>query len=435
MSASLDPESYDSLLEQGLDLQRRHDAILQSRTWRLQLALSRAVRAPSALVRLPAEIWRILRSAAPVSEAPLIDLPELSEPLPATKPLVLVLVPWLRLGGAERVIVELIRGLATELDFAILPASGEGPADPSLLTATPWIFPPPQADYAGRAAQILRDNPVNCVLISSCPQAYAALPALRQSSSARIVDILHNTAPEGSLGASAAHDRYIDRHFAVGDQQADALRQAGVAPAKIAVARNGVDCHGQFRPPEAPSPLTGPGPLRIAWIGRLSDEKDPALFLRALAKLPETQGILIGDGPERFRLETLIRDLGLSTRVRITGFTSRVPQLLGACDILALTSRTEGFPLTILEAMSLEKPVVAADVGAVREAVEDGVTGCLVRDRTPEGLAAAIRLLASDPALRRRLGVNARRRVVEHFSRDAMLDSYRRELKALGVLG
>ncbi|MEZ5392779.1 MAG: glycosyltransferase [Bryobacterales bacterium] len=173
--------------------------------------------------------------------------------------------------------------------------------------------------------------------------------------------------------------------------------------------------------------------LRLGWVGRLSEEKDPALFVRTVAELSEAEGLLIGDGPERFRVERLIRELGVTDRVRITGFTVRVAERLAPLDALLLTSRVEGSPLTVLEAMSLRKPVVAADVGGVREAVEDGVTGFLVGERTPRAFAQTAERLR-DPAVRRRLGDAARQAVVERFSLEAMLEAYRGGFRFLGTL-
>ncbi|MCB9384440.1 MAG: glycosyltransferase family 4 protein [Bryobacterales bacterium] len=430
MSEPFDREAYQSLLEQGLELQRRHDAVLGSRTWQMQLAVGEALRDPAKVLRLPSALWSILRSSPEQPAPPPLVVAAPPEPLPATKPLALALVPWLQLGGAERVVVELMQGLAGEIDFAVLPASPRGPADAAFFSAPGWIFPPPEGDYAARAAEILCNNPVRVVVVSSCPEAYAALPALREASGASFVDILHNAAPEGSLGASIARDRWLDLHFAVGEAQAEALRRGGVAPKKIRLARNGVDCDGRFRPAEPGAPSNH---LRLGWVGRLSEEKDPALFVRTVAALPDAEGLLIGDGPERFRIEQLIRALGVADRVRITGFTDRVTERLAPLDALLLTSRVEGSPLTVLEAMSLRKPVVAADVGGVREAVEDGVTGFLVAERTQRAFAEAAGRLR-DPELRRRMGEAARRVVVERFSRTAMLAAYREGFRSLGTL-
>jgi glycosyltransferase involved in cell wall biosynthesis len=429
MSAPGESEAYESLLEQGLDLQRRHDALLASRTWRMQLAVARALRSPGAFLGLPADLWRILRSKPVEPPPPRLDIAPPPEPLPSGKPLVLALVPWLQLGGAERVIVELIRGLRGELDFAVLPASPRGPMDPAFAESGAWIFPPPESDYARRVAEIVRTNNVRCVLVSSCPPAYEALPALRQAGDVKVADILHNTAPEGSLSASVARDAQLDLHFAVGEMQAEALRTAGIAPEKIVLARNGVDCEGRFRP-SGDSPREA---FTLGWVGRLSEEKDPLLFLRTLPELRDCRGLMIGDGPERFRAEALVRELGLRGRVRITGFTPRVADHLAACDVLLLTSRVEGSPLTILEAMSLEKPVIAADVGGVRETVEDGVTGLLVRERSPQAFAAAVRRFMADESLRRSLAESGRRRVVERYSMAAMLAAYRGGFARLGL--
>jgi len=422
-------EAYESLLEQGLELQCRHDALLASRTWRMQLALAQALRSPGKLLGLPLALGRILLSEPPGPAPAKLDLPEPPTPLPSEKPLMLALVPWLRVGGAERVVLEIMRGLAGELDFAVLPASVEGGLDPAFPDATPWVFPP-GGDYLGRLTGILERDAFDSVLISSCPQAYAALPHLPEGP--RVFDILHNAAPEGSLGASSAHDRWIDHHFAVGELPAEALRAGGVSAEKITVAPNAVDFLGRFHPdnyredrPALRSKLGLPdGAQLLAWVGRLSEEKDPQLFVRTLTQLPSAYGLLIGDGPERFRVEALIRRLGLTGHVRITGFTRHVPELLAACDALLLTSRIEGSPLTILEAMSLAKPVIAADVGGVSEAIEDGVTGLLVRDRNPIVCAAAVRRLPGLPSL----GEQARQRVLERFSLDQMGEAYRAKL-------
>ena len=430
MRLPFEPDAYESLLEQGLELQRRHDAVLSSRTWRMQLAVARARGARVGLLRLPSELWRILRSAPAKPAAAAFDLPSPPSPLPSSKPLALALVPWLRVGGAERVVLEIIEGLGADLDFAVLPASAMGPVDPRFRQAKAWIFPPPAGDYAGQLEKLVAENAFDRILISSCPQAYAVLPSLPEG--AQAFDILHNAAPEGALPLSVEHDRYLTGHFAVGAVQAGALHQAGVNPKKIFVARNGVDCQGRFHPEslkdarsDVRSRLGVPDDgLLLGWVGRLSEEKEPQLFVRTLAQLPEARGLLIGDGPERFRVEQSIRELGLSERLCVTGFTSRVPELVAACDALLLTSRIEGSPLTILEAMSLEKPVIATDVGAVSEAVDDGETGYLIRESTPEAFAAAVRKLSAHPAL----GPNARQRVLRDFSLTGMLDAYRAKL-------
>ena len=142
--------------------------------------------------------------------------------------------------------------------------------------------------------------------------------------------------------------------------------------------------------------------------------------------------MIVGDGPERARLEAEIRRLGLEGAVVLAGDRDDVAAMLARADVFVLSSTSEGLPLSILEAMAAGLPVVASSVGGVPEAVEDGETGLLVPPRDPVRLAAALERLLVDPALRRRLGSNGRERVRQHFGLEAFQQAhvavYRREL-------
>jgi glycosyltransferase involved in cell wall biosynthesis len=115
------------------------------------------------------------------------------------------------------------------------------------------------------------------------------------------------------------------------------------------------------------------------------------------------------------RLEQRVQQLRLSERVRFVGPREDIADLLREMDLFVVSSVREGSTTTALEAMACGLPVVATRVGAIPEVVDDGVTGLLVPPRDPSALAAAIRTLAEDPALRERLGRAGRRRVLERF--------------------
>ena len=115
---------------------------------------------------------------------------------------------------------------------------------------------------------------------------------------------------------------------------------------------------------------------------------------------------------------------GADEYVQLLGVRSDVPDLLGACDVFALSSRQEGFPITILEAMAAGKPVVTTDVGGCAEAVVDGETGLVVPPENPEALAKALEDLLTRPAEARRMGEAGRRRVEEHFTVEAMVGKH-----------
>jgi glycosyltransferase involved in cell wall biosynthesis len=160
----------------------------------------------------------------------------------------------------------------------------------------------------------------------------------------------------------------------------------------------------------------------------LRPEKAHAVLLNAAVAIRKTNDrvryLIVGDGPERANLETLSRSLGLSDIVTFAGGRNDIPEILSALDLFVLCSDTEAFPVSILEAMAMERPVVSTDVGSVSEAVVHGTTGLLVPPGRPEALASAICELLADPARRREMGVAGRRRVQDHFSVESMVGQY-----------
>ncbi|MGZ4415269.1 MAG: glycosyltransferase, partial [Gaiellaceae bacterium] len=179
---------------------------------------------------------------------------------------------------------------------------------------------------------------------------------------------------------------------------------------------------------------------RLISVGRLAAPKDWSTLLWALARLePETfsELVIVGDGPERERVEDELARRSLAGRVRLLGERDGVPSLLADADVFVLASRSEGLPLSVIEAMAAGLPVVASDVGGLRELVLESQTGVLVPSGDPAALADALRPLLRDRALRRRLGSAGRERAkglfdLPRFQR-AHLDLYRRELAAAGV--
>lgn len=160
----------------------------------------------------------------------------------------------------------------------------------------------------------------------------------------------------------------------------------------------------------------------LAMVARMAPPKDHQLLLRALAGIRAPFRLqLIGDGPDRPAVEAAIDALGLRERVALLGRRGDVPDLLADAHLFALISRQEGFPLAVLEAMRAGLPVVASDVGGVREAVAHGATGFLIARGDQDALREALRRLLVEPALRRRLGDAGRRAYEARFSAERML--------------
>lgn len=169
--------------------------------------------------------------------------------------------------------------------------------------------------------------------------------------------------------------------------------------------------------------------LAVLLVARLDPIKDHATSLAAWERLrgllPAARLLIVGDGPERERIEGDIARRHLSSSVQMLGTRRDVPRLLAAADVFLLNSLSEGIPLTLLEAMAAGLPAVCTRVGGMPEVVEDGRTGLLVSPQNPTELAAAIERLASQPAERLRMGAAAREAVSLRFNEDLMMARYR----------
>jgi glycosyltransferase involved in cell wall biosynthesis len=216
---------------------------------------------------------------------------------------------------------------------------------------------------------------------------------------------------------------------------AEETREQGLAaqtcdPRRTVVIPNAVDVRS-FCPASGGSRF-----VRIIGIGRFAYPKDFTTLLEALARVPAPWHlVLAGDGPALPAIAAAVQRGGLSERVELLGARADIPELLERSDVFVLSSRSEGFPVSILEAMAAGLPVVATDVGGVAEAVEDGETGLLVPAADSEALAHALERLLSDPDLRRRLGAAGRARALRLFDvpryRAAYVELYCRELNGV----
>lgn len=206
----------------------------------------------------------------------------------------------------------------------------------------------------------------------------------------------------------------------------DRLLAIGMPPDRVHVLPNAWGAKPGLSRVEARQRLgiEGTGPV-VGWVGRLSREKGADVFLEALARLPSRpwQASVIGAGRERPALEAQARRLGIADRVTWHGLVTEAAALYRAFDIWVLSSRTEGTPIALFEAMAAGVPVVATSVGGVPDVITQSES-CLVPPECPEALAAAIDLVLSRPVEAAARAEAAYLRLLEAFGTEAWIEAH-----------
>lgn len=220
--------------------------------------------------------------------------------------------------------------------------------------------------------------------------------------------------------------RTFDAVVAVSRPMADLLRARRVPARVLHVIPNAWRAR---RPPESAARAraalgTAPERFHVGWVGRLSHEKAPDLFLDAVAQLSDVDldVSIIGDGHLRGELERRARKID-SADIRFHGAVPEAGRLFSAFDLLVLSSRTEGTPIVLFEAMAASVPVVATAVGGVPDVV-DAVTAILVPAGDPAALARAIESVYRERGAAKERASQAERRVRERFATGPWLERY-----------
>ena len=211
-------------------------------------------------------------------------------------------------------------------------------------------------------------------------------------------------------------ERHATHVIALTPRLAALLTAQGIAPERVSVIPSGVR-PALFASAPGADPTAGLPRPRVVFLGRLHVQKNVDLLLLAAARLHcPAHVVVVGDGPERQRLEQLRDRLGLRDRVTFLGFVGhdRVPALLRSADVLVLPSRYEELGTAMLEALHSGVPVVATRTGGIPDVITDGVDGLLAEPGDARGLAVAIDTLLADPDLRRRLRERGRLRAADY---------------------
>lgn len=202
---------------------------------------------------------------------------------------------------------------------------------------------------------------------------------------------------------------------------------------KVFMIPNGIDTDRFVFNPEARSQwrskhgIESDAPV-VGIVAALRPEKNHALFLESarltLESRPDAYFVIAGDGPERPMLEELAASKGISGQVKFLGSVSDIPEVLSMVDLFALSSHNEASPVSILEALSCERPVVATAVGSINESVIEGKTGYLVSPGDETEMSARWLKVLNDSQLAAELGATGRQHVISNSSLSSMTEGY-----------
>lgn len=238
---------------------------------------------------------------------------------------------------------------------------------------------------------------------------------------------------------------FVTKYVALSpDLQRYLVERVGIPPAKVEQIYNGVDT-ARFSPPPGGRrsiegcPFQGPGYWLVGTVGRMEAVKDPANLARAFVQAVRVHPlarqrmrlVFVGDGSLRPRVDAILADAGVRDLAWFAGERRDVVPLLQGLDCFVLPSLAEGVSNTILEAMACGLPVVATQVGANGELVDDGVTGSLAPPADSDALARALVAYFADAARAARHGAHARLRAVNRFSLERMIECYDEVYKGL----
>jgi len=353
-------------------------------------------------------------------------------------------------GGAETLLVNLVRRMDRERFAPEICCLKElGPLGEELAEEMPVHHSILRGKYdfgvCNRLAKLMTDRGIDAIVtVGAGDKMFWGRLAARRANLPVVCSAIHSTGwPDGIgrmnrmltpitdafIGVAAEHGRHL-------------VEMEGFPESKVKVIPNGVDVARFSARPEERANLRSElgipadAPL-VGIVAALRPEKNHLLFLRAASlvqhECPEAHFVIVGDGPEMEKLTTAVAGLPVESHCHWLGSRSDVPELLAALDLFALTSHNEANPVSILEAMATELPVVATDVGSISESVGEDVTGHLTEVGNADEIAARWLSLLTDRDRANQFGAAGREKVVANWSLERMVEGYEKLIESIYI--
>lgn len=344
-----------------------------------------------------------------------------------------MLVLNLEIGGQEQMIKELCLGLSkTEYSAQVLCLEKPGSLAPELIDSGVSVEalskgPGLSIATALKLRRWLSENQISILHSHNNPGlVYGGLATA--GTQVRHIHTKHGVGDTGLRSEMRNRVGYyfVDRLVTVSASLKQHCMQANaVAEDKISIIGNGIALERYLS--ITPKDVDSNAPV-VGHVGRLSEVKNQKLLLSLFAKflqhIPGARLVIVGDGAEYTSLVEFAAHLKIGDQVEFTGARRDIPHLMSQFDWFALTSRSEGTPMAVIEAMAAGLPVTSTAVGGMPEIVQEGKTGFLVNPDSSDGMVDQWLKLARDPGLVVSFGQEARIAVSERYSLEAMVEQY-----------
>lgn len=361
----------------------------------------------------------------------------------AVKKNILITVPWMTFGGAETLIYNYCREVKDKFNLSFVTGlKSDNEWEYKFREITPSIYHlanlfEDERLYLEFVSSYIKTRNIDTLHIIHNGFTFDMLPELRkQHPKLTVVLTLFNDRVE-YFDQSIEFSQFIDVFTSDNQKVTNHFLGETSSDNKTNVIPNGINCYDEFnpqlydRPAQRESLGLADNELAVFFVGRLSVEKNPDVFLETAKKIlkekkqKQIKFFVIGDGPMRSVVEKRIKEIG-SKNVTYLGYRAEVAQYFSAADIFVLPSAIEGFPLSILEAMAMKVAVIASDVGAVSEVINDGVDGFVIPPASVSHITETIKMLNNDPKRLQLIKKASRQKVEKKYSNRLLGANYQK---------
>lgn len=373
------------------------------------------------------------------------DRPEQYLQRDASKENLLILLPWMPFGGAEKLVINFgsfVKSYYNTSFVTGLESNNEWESEFKKISGEIYHlskFYDSESAYVEFLSNYISTRHIKILHIIHTRVFFESLAELkrRHPDLKVIVTVFNNLAPhfKGALDTASSIDVFTSDNKLIADLYASSVD--GHADSRVIP--NGIDCVSTFNDSlydteiERGQLLLSKEELSVFFVGRMSEEKNPDIFVNVSKKVlagkhkNKFKFFMIGDGDMKEKVERSIASLG-SDRITHMGYQSDMPRLLSAADVLVLPSSAEGFPTSVLEAMATKTVVIASKVGAIPDVIEDGVDGFIVENdkRTMvDEIVSTLERIATSGQDMDRLKEAAKNKVHQQYSVEQLGKNYK----------